>query len=247
MRLIVLSSDSTGNGYLLKASDGEVLILECGVPLIKVKKALDFNLEKISGLVVSHAHTDHARYLLEYQAAGIPCYVNEDTKRSRMGEMQFYNTHVVEAKKRKVIGNFMILPFELEHDVQNYGYLIHHHESGLICFLTDTHYCRYKFNGLNNILVEANYSQQIIDQKLMDGKGSLYVRNRVLTHHMELETCRNFLAANDLSHVNKIILLHLSAQNSDVRMFQSEIQKTTGKTVHVAYSGFITDLNKTPF
>ncbi|MFA5458016.1 MAG: MBL fold metallo-hydrolase [Synergistaceae bacterium] len=247
MRLIVLSSDSTGNGYLLKASDGEVLILEAGVRLSKVKRALDFNLEKIAGLVVSHTHEDHARYLLEYQAAGIPCYVNEDTKRSRMGEMQFYNTHVVEAKKRKVIGNFMILPFELEHDVQNYGYLIHHHESGLICFLTDTHYCRYKFNGLNNILVEANYSQQIIDQKLMDGKGSLYVRNRVLTHHMELETCRNFLAANDLSHVNKIILLHLSAQNSDVRMFQSEIQKTTGKTVYVAYSGFITDLNKTPF
>jgi phosphoribosyl 1,2-cyclic phosphodiesterase len=247
MQLKVVGSSSSGNCYILKASDGEVLILECGVPLIKVKKALDFNLEKISGLVVSHAHTDHARYLLEYQAAGIPCYVNEDTKRSRMGEMQFYNTHVVEAKKRKVIGNFMILPFELEHDVQNYGYLIHHHESGLICFLTDTHYCRYKFNGLNNILVEANYSQQIIDQKLMDGKGSLYVRNRVLTHHMELETCRNFLAANDLSHVNKIILLHLSAQNSDVRMFQSEIQKTTGKTVYVAYSGFITDLNKTPF
>lgn len=247
MRLIVLSSDSTGNGYLLKASDGEVLILEAGVRLSKVKRALDFNLEKIAGLVVSHSHDDHAGHLLEYQAAGIPCYVNQATKLSRMGEMNFYKTYVIEERKRKVVGNFMILPFELEHDVQNFGYLIHHHESGIICFITDTHYCRYTFKGLNNILIEANYSQQIIDRNLMDGKGNLYVRNRVLTHHMELETCRDFLMANDLTHVNKIILLHLSAQNSDVRMFQSEIQKTTGKSVHVAYSGFVTDLNKTPF
>ncbi len=245
MRLIVLSSDSTGNGYLLKASDGEVLILEAGVRLSKVKRALDFNLEKIAGLVVSHTHDDHARYLLEYQAAGIHCYVNEDTKRSRMGEMQFYNTHVVEAKKRKVIGNFTILPFELEHDVQNYGYLIHHHESGLVCFLTDTHYCRYKFNGLNNILVEANYSQQIIDQKLMDGKGSLYVRNRVLTHHMELETTKEFLRANDLTKVNNIVLLHLSMDNSNKRQFHSEITALTGKQVHIAEEGMEIELNET--
>lgn len=245
MQLKVVGSSSSGNCYILKASDGEVLILECGVPLIKVKKALDFSLEKISGLVVSHAHDDHARYLLEYQAAGIPCYVNEDTKRSRMGEMQFYNTHVVEAKKRKVIGNFMILPFELEHDVQNYGYLIHHHESGLICFLTDTHYCRYKFNGLNNILVEANFSQQIIDQKLLDGKGSLYVRNRVLTHHMELETTKEFLRANDLTKVNNIVLLHLSMDNSNKRQFHGEITALTGKQVHIAEEGLEIELNET--
>ena len=56
MRFITLSSSSTGNGYMLQASSGEVLIIEAGVRLSQVKKALDFDLEKIRGVLISHEH-----------------------------------------------------------------------------------------------------------------------------------------------------------------------------------------------
>lgn len=244
MRLIAISSDSTGNGYLLKSRAGEVLIIEAGVKLARVKKALDFDLTKIAGCIISHAHQDHAKYLPEYHAAGIPCYMNETTSKtwlngSRTGRV------VLQEKEQTTIGSYLVKPFRLEHDVENFGYLIHHYESGLICFITDTHYCHYTFKGLNNILIEANYSDEIIERKLLDRTANVYVRNRVLTSHMEIETTKAFLKANDLTRVNNIVLLHLSMGNSSKDQFTREIVELTGKQVHVAEEGMEITLNKT--
>lgn len=55
MRLTVLNSGSDGNGYLLECGN-EVLILECGVPLMDAKIALNFDLSKIVGCYISHSH-----------------------------------------------------------------------------------------------------------------------------------------------------------------------------------------------
>jgi len=244
MRLIALSSDSTGNGYLLKSRAGQVLIIEAGVRLAKIKKALGFDLTGIAGCIVSHAHQDHAKYLPEYFAAGIPCYMNETTSKTWLNGSQG-NRVILQEKQQTTVGDYLIKPFRLEHDVENFGYLIHHHESGLITFITDTHYCHYKFKGLNNILIEANYSEEIIDRKILDGTANLYVRNRVLTSHMEIETTKAFLLANDLSQVNNIVLLHLSMGNSNQRLFTNEIRELTGKQIHVAEQGMQIELNKT--
>jgi len=77
MRFITLGSSSAGNGYLLRASNGETLIIEAGVKLSEVKKALDFDMSKIVGCIVSHQHKDHSGYLYDYQKAGINCCMNE--------------------------------------------------------------------------------------------------------------------------------------------------------------------------
>jgi hypothetical protein len=53
---------------------------------------------------------------------------------------------------------------------------------------------------------------------------------------MNLQTVKGFLQANDLSRVQEIHLLHLSAANSDGVLFKREIQKTTGKPVTIAGS-----------
>jgi len=55
MRLEVLGSSSSGNCYLLESKTG-ILILECGVPLIKVKRTIEFDLTKIRGVLLSHEH-----------------------------------------------------------------------------------------------------------------------------------------------------------------------------------------------
>ena len=245
MRFITLSSDSTGNGYLLKSCSGQVLIIEAGVRLSRVKKALDFDLSGIAGCIISHSHNDHAKYLTEYQEAGIRCYLNEGTRKAFFKDDHPFNIIVLKEKEQKVIGEFLIKPFLLKHDVENYGYLIHHYESGLICFITDTNYCPFIFHGLNNILVEANYSGEIIDRKLLDGTANLYLRNRILTYHMEFETTKAFLQANDLSRVNNIVLLHLSMGNSNQRQFQEEVIEQTGKQIFVAEKGLDIEFNKT--
>ena len=247
MKFTVLSSSSAGNGYLLKASSGETLIIEAGCSLMAVKKALDFDLSKIVGCIVSHSHKDHSGYLYDYQKAGINCCMNDQTKQSIFGMAPYHNVNVLQPKKVYEIGSFKVQPFELKHDVQNFGYLLDHPESGLFPFITDTHYCPFRFPGMNNILVEANYSDKIIEEKLLRGTANMYVRNRVIMSHLEIDTTIDFLKANDLSKVNNIVLLHLSEGNSNAADFQKRVQEATGKSVFVAAPGLEIDFNKTSF
>jgi len=247
MKLITLGSSSAGNGYILQSKSGESLIIEAGIKLLEVKKAVYFRLTDIAGCIVSHSHKDHSKKIGEYQMAGIPCYMSEDTRLHYFGENHSHNIYTLKEHEQKEIGTFLVRPFLLEHDVPNFGYLIHHYESGLIVFITDTHYCPYKFKGLNNILIEANYSEKIVDENLQTGDVNNFVRERVLTSHMEIETTKGFLKANDLTGVNNIILLHLSQTNSDASDFKKQITELTGKSVYVAKPGLVIGLDKTSF
>jgi len=64
---------------------------------------------------------------------------------------------------------------------------------------------------------------------------------------MSLNTCKETLLANDLSQVQKIVLIHLSDSNSDERKFKKVIEEATGKIVYVANNNQILEFNKNPF
>ena len=49
MHLKCLGSSSAGNCYLLE-NETECLMIECGIPIKEVKKAMNFNIRKIVGL-----------------------------------------------------------------------------------------------------------------------------------------------------------------------------------------------------
>jgi phosphoribosyl 1,2-cyclic phosphodiesterase len=55
MELKVLGSSSVGNCYLLVGQES-TLIIEAGVRFHLVKKALNFDLTKVVGVLVSHSH-----------------------------------------------------------------------------------------------------------------------------------------------------------------------------------------------
>ncbi|WP_218163969.1 hypothetical protein [Chitinophaga sancti] len=63
---------------------------------------------------------------------------------------------------------------------------------------------------------------------------------------MNLKTCKELLAANDLSKVNNIVLIHLSDSNSNQFQFRKEIRELTGKTVHIAERGKVIPFNVNP-
>lgn len=244
MRFITLSSSSSGNGYILLSQSGESLIIEAGVSLMEVKKALNFDLSKIIGSLCTHEHGDHSKYIHQYLNAGINVFLSPETAKAKGIH---HNMRVIEPKKVCQIGAFKVKAFDLKHDCRNYGFLIDHPETGLFCHITDTHYCPYVFPGLNQILIEANYSDAIIEEKLLQRTANTFVRNRVITSHMELQTTIDFLRANDLSKVNNIVLLHLSEGNSNAKEFKKRIQDLTGKNIHIAEPGLEISFDKTSF
>ena len=245
MKLKILGSSSAGNSYILE-NEKEALLIECGVRWPKIKKALDFKLEKVAGCLLTHEHMDHALSIGHLLGAGINVYGSYGTIR-QLGYEKHHRARVVDNQPFQV-GSFKVMAFDVKHDCADpVGFLIEHEETGLILFLTDTYFVPYKIDGLNNVLVEANYCQEILDQRLASGKGHSFLRDRVLSSHMSLATCKEMLRANDLTGVNNIILIHLSDSNSDEERFVREVAELTGKTVKAARAGMEMEFNKTPF
>jgi len=55
MFLRCVGSGSTGNSYVLD-NGNEILLLDAGVRLLEVKKAIDFQISKVVGCVITHEH-----------------------------------------------------------------------------------------------------------------------------------------------------------------------------------------------
>jgi len=245
MNLQVLGSGSSGNCYIL-GNESEALIIEVGVNFKTVKEALGFDLSKVAGCLVSHEHGDHAKYIPQAIEAGVDVYSSRGTFKA-LG-VSGHRAHSLVPEALYSIGPFKVLPFPTIHDcAEPFGFIISHPECGNILFATDTGYLEYTFPGLNNIMIEANYKQEILEEGIRAGRTPELIRKRVMNNHMELGVLVDTLQANDLTQVNKIVLIHLSEKSGDPDLFQKIIEEATGKNVFVAEPGLDIHFDKTPF
>lgn len=245
MRLIVIGTGSNGNCYLLRDNNGSVLIIECGLTISKIKQGLDFNLNDIAGCLLSHSHSDHSKSAQQLTQLGIKIYTTPLTKQSLGFDSR--NIIAIPPLRTLKLGAYTIKPFDCKHDVEIYGFLIEHEEMGTTLFMTDTYYCEYIFPGLNNIIIEANYCENIVEEKMQNSQTNGFLRDRVIESHMSLQTCIKTLQEYDLSKVNNIVVIHLSDSHSDENLFLHEIRNATGKNVTIADKGKIINFDLTPF
>jgi len=234
MQFRCLGSSSLGNCYLLE-NDNECLIVEAGIRFSEVKKALDFNTSKIVGVICTHEHGDHFKYVRDYLKAGIPIKTSQGTWGALPFEVEI-SDKVMRSGYWYQLGGFTITPFQVVHDAaEPFGFIIRHQEFGTLLFATDTEYIKQNFTKLklNHILIECNYSQAIIDGRVYSGSTDKGLRDRVIQSHMELETCKDFIGINKTSSLDNIVLLHLSDGNSNEKMFQEEVQCIVGDRVNV--------------
>lgn len=232
MEIKVLASGSSGNAYII--SDGETsLLLDAGIPLKQIRVGCGFNLSSISGALITHGHQDHVKAAKDLAKAGMDIYLSQGT--IDMCSLIGHRIIPVEALKEFRVGTFKVLPFDVEHDVpEPLGFLLTSTLTGeKLLYFTDTYYIKYKFNGLNYIMAECNYSIEGILESIKNGYIPAELAPRLIKSHMSLENLVKMLQANDLSEVKQIYLLHLSANNSDEERFKREIQKATGAEVYV--------------
>lgn len=224
MTLKCLGSGSSGNCYILE-NDSEALIIEAGVPFLEVKKALNFNVRKIVGVVVSHSHGDHAKYVNEYEKAGIPVFKPYESE---------------ELRQVRIYKKFAIESFGLAHDVPCAGFYMRHPQFGRLLYASDTEYIKYRFKGLNHIICEANYSMEYV------GKEDVNYEHR-LRGHMSIDTTCEFLRANNNPNLQNVILCHLSARAADSEEFTRQARKFVNCPVYVAERGLNISLDSIPF
>ena len=245
MNLHILGSSSSGNCYILETAT-EALIIEAGVRMSDVKKALRWNIGKAVACVVSHTHGDHAGYIREMAASGVLVLTGQETLENHGMVGNPFAKEITAGRGYKV-ANFRIRPLSVKHDVPCFAYIIEHDEMGRLLFVTDTVSFDYIVPKASHILIEANYSDDIVADNIERGSMPASLRPRLLNSHMSIEETKAVLASQDLSQTDNIVLIHLSGGNSDEARFVREVREQTGKMVHAAKPGMTIDVSLKPY
>ncbi len=226
-----IASGSRGNAYLLDDGAEHQLLLECGIPFAKLIKALRFDISKLSGCLVTHEHKDHSHAIADVLRYGIDVYCSGGTAEA-CKVVGHHNLHVVTVKKPVVLPGFSVLPLRAEHDAAEPLLYLIRGSGFLLLFATDTYYIRYKMpEDLTHIMIECNYSMERLNENINGGEIDSARKQRILHSHMNLNTLREFIKANEFKRLEQIYLIHLSRENSDADAFVREIEMVTGVPV----------------
>ena len=106
---------------------------------------------------------------------------------------------------------------------------------GKLTYASDTECVVQRFKDLNHILIEANYSQDLVD------RGSAKFTHQI-RGHMSIDTACDFLKANKSSSLRNVVLCHLSGDCGDPESFKAKAQRVVHSSVYVARKGLDVDL-----
>ncbi|HUT44501.1 MAG TPA: MBL fold metallo-hydrolase [Desulfobacterales bacterium] len=223
---------SSSKGNLYSVSDGKTnILIECGLPIAKIKKHLKFKLHDYTACLISHMHADHSKSIHQISAAGLDIYCLSETAQAL--KFKGHRLNVIEPLRQFKIGSYSIVPIEINHQdvitgerIPGVGFLISDGIDKLLYYI-DSFYCKYTFGQLGIIALGVNYSKKTMNPNLNTAR-----KKRLFKSHMSLETAIKFFKANDLSKVREIHILHISSENGDPEYFRSEIMKATGKPVY---------------
>ena len=247
MKLTVLASGSSGNGYLLEARHSALLI-ECGVKPEVLMRMTAVPISWISGALVTHEHQDHAGFVDRYAALGVRIFASEGTIKAIRGIVPEYQASVLRSMEVRHIGDWKVMPFDVRHDAaEPLGFVVEHPEAGRILFVTDTAYCPYDFRflGLDHILVEANYDDAILDGNVANGTVEEARAARTRRNHMSLRAACELVKADQTAELKNVVLIHLSRQNADAAQFARKAEEAAlFAKISVAKAGLAVELNK---
>jgi phosphoribosyl 1,2-cyclic phosphodiesterase len=234
MEIAVIGTGSKGNCY--KVSDGRTsLLLDCGLPIKRIKESLNFRLSEIEGCLITHEHQDHSKSFKDLMKAGIDIYMSRGTKDALKAKAS-HRLKIVASKEHLEIGSFQILPFDTQHDsLEPLGFVIQSKVTGeKLLYATDTYYIKYTFKNLTHLMIECNYMPEVLTANMAVGCVDSTLRDRLIESHFSLDNLKDFLRANDLKKVKEIWLIHMSERNCDADIAKKEIQELTGLPVFIA-------------
>ena len=223
-----IGSSSRGNCYKL-TSGGSSLLLECGLPWAQIRRALNFKTTDLDGCLVSHHHRDHSRAAVDVLKAGVDLYATQPAFDAMEIPGPHHRFHPLTYRLAINIGPWLVMAFEAVHDAPGTaGFWITDADGDKLVFLTDSAFSYYTFPGTSIYMIEANFSETILQRNVEAGLIDAARARRVRENHMSIERVLEMLASNDLSRCRQIMLLHGSDGNSDSKQFKRMVEAATG-------------------
>ena len=122
--------------------------------------------------------------------------------------------------------------------------MTNHPECGTILFATDCAFIPYRFPNVKHLIIEANYSDEILEQRILSGEENAARRKRLLETHMEIGIAIKGIKKCEPQGIKTITLIHLSSQNGNAKEFQRLVAKSFGIPTYVAKPNLIVNLEK---
>lgn len=217
MKLKCIATGSSGNCYTLTANNGETLILDCGIPIKEFKKGLNWNIRSVVGCIVSHAHSDHSKSVKDLCDMEIPVFKPYETL--LMSRFLANSYFTVRSFDLTTLDGRWTHTNSDGSECPCYGFLIAHPEMGRMLYITDTELIKWRFKGINHILLGVDYDKDLVD-KDNDPKT-----RHVFRGHLSIETACEFLKSNNSNDLQNVIMCHLSSENADSDSFIEKMKK----------------------
>jgi phosphoribosyl 1,2-cyclic phosphodiesterase len=217
-----LSSGSSGNCYYLGNGEHGILI-DAGISATSIRnylKLLNIPIQSITGILVSHNHSDHIRGLeVLSRRNDIPVYTTSNVWRSIfISGNKISRDYIMEIPVRKKfhLSQFVIEAFPVCHDApETLGFHICA-GSKKITIATDLgHICKTSaayIKEANLLVIESNYDEDM----LLNGSYPKFLKARISSDHGHLgnHQTSGFLADNIGDNLEIICLAHLSRNNN---------------------------------
>ena len=214
----VVNTGSDGNCCVIHDSYGNALLLDLGVSMEAVLKALNYHVECVKGALISHRHVDHARYIPAFIRSGVKVYVNNDT-------WAMYPDATMLRMKFNVGDAFTIRTCEVEHNVPCNLFLIDTKDNIRILYITDTNRATVLFKNVDYLIIECNHDMEtIVDTAMETGNGTA----SQYYNHLSLEKCVDYIAHMDKGNLKGILLWHSSSSNLNKERAIREVKEASG-------------------
>ena len=231
MKIETFASGSTGNAY--RVSDGRTaLLLECGLPIRKLRKCSGYRLHELTACLVSHEHGDHACAAHDLAALGIPVLCSAGTAQALGAVDGELVRGPLRASEPVRVGTFSVSPFPgIPDAAEPLGFWLRSDEDGeTLLFVTDSADAPWTLSeSPTHIMIECNH----LGAESMLGTNYFQAR-RTLDNHLSLADCTAFLRRQDLSATQDIRLIHISRRHGDPDTMRRAAAAASGRRIIIA-------------
>ncbi len=221
LSLKVIASSSSGNCTLLWGSPGALLI-DCGLPMRYTLKNMlkkKVSLKTLSGVLMTHSHSDHIKGPMVKKLLGekVPLFCHFNTEKQFVGKFgMLKRNHITSfGHGRFKAGDYIVEPFEVDHDSQGcYGFSVYH-KNKKATIATDLgppgKHLVERFKDSDVIVIESNHDTQMLEKS----SRPYWLKERIRRSHLSNVECAGFVRKVISASEKKpsaVVLAHLSSE-----------------------------------
>jgi phosphoribosyl 1,2-cyclic phosphodiesterase len=236
LRFASLASGSSGNCLVAEAA-GTVLLLDCGLSLTETERRLarlGLVPSQVSGILITHEHSDHAAGSFEFAAAHrVTIHLTHGTLAALKAEGKVLDgvpLCMVNGRQSFFIDGLQLSPFTVPHDAREPVQFVLSDGASRLGVITDvgisTPHVEKMLSGLDALVLECNYDREL----LWNGGYPRWLKERIAGPfgHLDNLESERLLGAIDRSRLKHVIGAHLSKQNNRPELARAALARALG-------------------